>query len=84
MSKEITIDDLLKLEKKLWATTLDIQRIGCVGYNKALKIKNEIRNQLIDEGWTLPRNAVPMEYVIKQFPSMMKRLEANGGVTYAR
>ena len=83
MSSEITIDELIRLEKKLWATTSDIQRIGCIGYNKALKIKNEIRNKLVDEGWTLPRYVVPMEYVIKRFPSMAKRLEENGGVTNA-
>ena len=83
MSKEITIEDLLRISKKLWATTSDIQAIGCIGYNKALRIKNDIRNKLVDEGWTLPRHAVPMEYVIKQFPNMAQRLEENGGVTNA-
>jgi len=86
MNKSLNATQVLETINKLWASTADIQKIGCVGYNKALKIKNEIRNQMVDDGWVFPRYLVSMEYVIKYFNIDEKRLRKlvdQGGVTNA-
>lgn len=86
MNKSLNATQVLETINKLWASTADIQKIGCVGYNKALKIKNEIRNQMVDDGWVFPRYLVSMEYVIKYFnidEKRLKKLADQGGVTNA-
>ena len=86
MNKNMNAIQVLETINKLWASTADIQKIGCVGYNRALKIKNEIRNQMVDDGWVFPRYLVSMEYVIKYFnidEKRLKKLADQGGVTNA-
>lgn len=86
MNKNMNATQVLETINKLWASTADIQKIGCVGYNRALKIKNEIRNQMVDDGWVFPRYLVSMEYVIKYFnidEKRLKKLADQGGVTNA-
>ena len=86
MNKSMNANQILKTINKLWASTADIQKIGCVGYNKALKIKNEIRNQMVDDGLVFPRYLVSMEYVIKYFnidEKRLRKLADQGGVTNA-
>jgi len=86
MNKSLNATQVLETINKLWASTADIQKIGCVGYNKALKIKNEIRNQMVDDGWVFPRYLVSMEYVIKYFnidEKRLRKLADQGGVTNA-
>lgn len=86
MTKSMNATQVLETINKLWASTADIQKIGCVGYNKALKIKNEIRNQMVDDGWVFPRYLVSMEYVIQYFKIDEKKLKKKaeqGGVTNA-
>ncbi|MGN1312235.1 MAG: hypothetical protein ACI4U4_04435 [Bacilli bacterium] len=86
MNKNMNATQVLETINKLWASTADIQKIGCVGYNRALKIKNEIRNQMVDDGWVFPRYLVSMEYVIKYFnidEKRLKKLADQGGVANA-
>ena len=86
MNKNMNAIQVLETINKLWASTADIQKIGCVGYNRALKIKNEISNQMVDDGWVFPRYLVSMEYVIKYFnidEKRLKKLADQGGVTNA-
>lgn len=86
MNKNMNATQVLETINKLWASTADIQKIGCVGYNRALKIKNEIRNQMVDDGWVFPRYLVSMEYVLKYFnidEKRLKKLADQGGVTNA-
>lgn len=86
MTKSMNANQVLETINKLWASTADIQKIGCVGYNKALKIKNEIRNQMVDDGWVFPRYLVSMEYVIKYFnidEKKLRKMADQGGVTNA-
>lgn len=45
----------------------EIMKLGCVGKNKALEIKREIQDQAGANGYFLPNNLVPMEYVIDYF-----------------
>ncbi len=67
MNNELTAQELLVAIDKQWATTKDIMAVGCVGENRALKVKKNIYEELRAEGYELPRNKVPMEFVIKYF-----------------
>lgn len=84
--QSLSATDIVEILNKLWASTADIQKIGCVGYNKALKIKKEIRNQMVDDGMVFPRYMVSMEYVIKYFnlnEKKLRKMADQGGVTNA-
>lgn len=82
MINSLNAEELLEILSKLWASTDDIKKIGCVGKNKALKMKNEIRNQMVDDNMVFPRYMVSMEYVKKYFKINEKklRLQVAGGV----
>lgn len=61
--------ELLDLLDKQWANTKDIQKIGGIGEAKALKVKKQIRDELINEkNYYLPNErTVPMSEVVKFF-----------------
>lgn len=63
----ITANEILEMSCYQWAGTKEIMKIGNVGQARALRIKKEIALNLIDKGYVLPRNKVPMESVIKHF-----------------
>lgn len=67
MARNLKAEELIPIFSQIWASTEDIKKIGCVGKNKALKIKNEIRNQMIDDNMIFPRYLVSMEYVLNYF-----------------
>ncbi len=67
MARNLKAEELIPIFSQIWASTEDIKKIGCVGKNKALKIKNDIRNQMIDDNMIFPRYLVSMEYVLNYF-----------------
>ena len=67
MMKTMSSSELLKLIDKQWADTNTIMKIGAVGKNKAINIKNQIRNELEENNYYLPPNLIPMESVLKYF-----------------
>ena len=67
MSEPIKANELLEITSRLWASTKDIQKIGCVGQARALKIMNDIKNQMSDDNMISPRYLVSMDYVLKYF-----------------
>jgi hypothetical protein len=75
----LNASELLEILSKLWASTEDIKKIGCVGKNKALKIKNEIRNQMVDDNMVFPRYLVSMEYVKEYFKIDEDKLRIQAG-----
>lgn len=72
--EKISANELLDLLNNQWANTDDIMKIGCIGKNQALKIKREIAQDLINNGYYLPRNLVTMESVISYFKINIKHL----------
>ena len=42
----------------------DLMKIGHIGINKTLMIKNEIKARLNKEGYIIPYNVVPMKEVV--------------------
>lgn len=77
MTNSITATELLKLMNNVWSSTKDIQRIGCVGINQAYKIRNIIREQMIDDGKFVPRYMVATEYVLRYFNIDEKQVRKN-------
>ena len=72
--------ELLELLDKQWANTKDIQQIGGIGEVKAIKIKKQIKEELINsKNYYLPNERlVPMAEVVKFFNidiNYLKRIE---------
>ena len=67
MKEKLTATEMLDAVNTQWASVNDIMKIGCVGSNKARKIKNVIEQEIIDSGFILPKRLVPMEKVIAYF-----------------
>ncbi len=66
--KKYTVTDQLSAMTSQWADNATICIIGGVGMNKAIKIRQEIENQVKKDGYRLPKQAVvPMKYVIDYF-----------------
>lgn len=61
--------ELLELLNKQWANTKDIQKIGNIGEAKAIKIKKQIKEELINnKNYYLPNERlVPMVEIVKFF-----------------
>lgn len=62
-----TADELLDIINNQWASAKTIQKIAYVGANKAGKLFNEIKTEVLNDGYKLPANLVPMERVVKYF-----------------
>lgn len=56
--------EILKLISKQWCDLNDLMKLTRVGRNNALKIKNEIRISLVNQGYSLPNNLLPMNEVV--------------------
>ena len=66
--KYYSASEQLQAMTSQWANNRSIMIIGGVGLNKATDIRKEIENQIKEDGYRLPRNAVvPMKYVIDYF-----------------
>lgn len=73
--KGLRAKEILPIIEKMWASTEDIKILGCVGYNKALKIKNEIKIQMQEKGYVIPRNLVDMKFVVDYFKIDIERIQ---------
>lgn len=58
-------NDTLKLLAKQWCNLSDLMKLANIGRNSALTIKSKIKNDLEKEEYYVPKNAVPMQKVVK-------------------
>ena len=72
---KVSAKTILDMIAQQWASTSDIMVIGACGRNKALIIKREIKSKLLQLGYYLPKNLVPMESVIDYFNINVDYLE---------
>lgn len=76
--KKYTASEQLNAMANQWADNKAICVIGGIGINKAIKIRQEIEQQIKNDGYNLPKQAlVPMKYVIDYFKidiNYLKRL----------
>ena len=83
MTKRLSTKEMSEILDKMQASTENIKRLGCIGKNRALEIKKEIKSQMTEDNMVCPRNLVSMEYVIKYFKideKQVRRRIAMGGI----
>lgn len=61
----MTVDETLKLISQQWCNLSDLMKLANIRRNSALTIKSKIKNDLEKEGYYVPKNAVPMQEVVK-------------------
>lgn len=57
-------EQTLKLIAKQWCNLADLMKLLGCGRNKALIVKKQIKDKLINEGYIIPSNNLPMKAVI--------------------
>ena len=55
--------ETLELISKQWCNTQDLMKISQLGINNATKIRKQIREELISQGYMLPKGLIPMAKV---------------------
>ena len=56
--------ETLNLISKQWCNLTDLQKLTGLGKNSALKLKNEIKIDLMNKGYLLPSKLLPMNEVV--------------------
>ena len=77
----MTVDETLKLISQQWCNLSDLMKLANIGRNSALTIKSKIKNDLEKEGYYVPKNAVPMQEVIKYLNIDLNYLESRSNIT---
>ena len=72
----MTANETLQLIAQHWCNLNDLMKLAGVGRNSALKIKNQIKTALESEGRYVPKNAVPMQEVVKLLDIDIEYLES--------
>lgn len=67
--------ETLKLISKQWCNLDDLMKLAEIGKNNAVKLRREIKNDLITRGHTLPNNRLPMIEVVNKLKININYLE---------
>lgn len=67
--------DTLKIITKQWCNLTDLMKLLGCGRNKALDVKKQIKDKLINEGFFIPGNDLPMQAVVYVLKIDIDRLE---------
>lgn len=67
--------ETLKLISKQWCNLDDLMRLAEIGKNNAVKLRREIKDDLISKGYTLPNNRLPMIEVVNKLKININYLE---------
>lgn len=67
--------ETLKLISKQWCDLNDLMKLAEIGKNNAVKLRREIRNDLILKGYILPNNRLPMIEVVNKLKININYLE---------
>lgn len=67
--------ETLKLISKQWCNLNDLMLLAEIGKNNAVKLKKEIKQDLINQGYTLPNNRLPMIEVVNKLKININYLE---------
>lgn len=71
----MNVEETLKLITKQWRNLADLMKLLGCGRNKALDVKKQIKDKLIDEGYFIPGNDLPMQAVVDVLKIDIDRLE---------
>lgn len=67
--------ETLELISKQWCNLNDLMKLLGCGRNKALMAKKTIKERLINDGYYLPNNNLPMQAVVDILKIDINRLE---------
>ncbi len=67
--------ETLKLISKQWCNLDDLMQLAEIGKNNAVKLRKEIKQDLINQGYTLPNNRLPMIEVVNKLKININYLE---------
>lgn len=67
--------ETLKLISKQWCNLDDLMRLAEIGKNNAVKLRKEIKQDLINQEYTLPNNRLPMIEVVNKLKININYLE---------
>lgn len=67
--------ETLRLISKQWCDLNDLMKLAEIGKNNAVKLRSEIKNELLDKGYTLPNNKLPMIEVVNKLKININYLE---------
>ena len=68
-------EETMKIITKQWCNLNDLMKLLGCGRNKALNIKKQIKDKLINEGYFIPGNDLPMQAVVDVLKIDIDRLE---------
>lgn len=68
--------ETLNLISKQWCTLEDLMALGEFGRNSALKVKREIKNKSINQGYKIPSHVIPMKEVVDYLNININYLES--------
>ena len=71
----MSAEETMKIITKQWCNLTDLMKLLGCGRNKALDIKKQIKNKLINEGYFIPSNDLPMQAVVDVLKIDIDRLE---------
>lgn len=67
--------ETLKLISRQWCNLDDLMLLAEIGKNNAVKLRKEIKQDLINQGYTLPNNRLPMIEVVNKLKININYLE---------
>lgn len=68
-------NELLELLSQQWCSLNDLMKICKCGKNKALIVKNRIKNELLEGGYILSSRSLPMKAVVDKLKIDIEYLE---------
>ena len=71
----MSAEETMKIITKQWCNLTDLMKLLGCGRNKALDVKKQIKNKLINEGYFIPGNDLPMQAVVDVLKIDIDRLE---------
>ena len=63
----VTAEEALEILNKPWCTAEEIMKLSGYGENKAAKVRKEINEKLINEGFNVLDKYVPTDRLLKYF-----------------
>ncbi|MGM9848353.1 MAG: hypothetical protein ACI312_01205 [Bacilli bacterium] len=71
----MSAEETMRIITKQWCNLTDLMKLLGCGRNKALDVKKQIKNKLINEGYFIPGNDLPMQAVVDVLKIDIDRLE---------
>lgn len=71
----MSAEETMKIITKQWCNLTDLMKLLGCGRNKALEVKKHIKDKLLNEGYYIPGNDLPMQAVVDVLKIDIDRLE---------